>query len=266
MFTEYFKFRSVPFTKGIPPVALFVHSELLELHNRFKFCVLNNKFAVVTGVCGTGKTTAIRRFDSSLDKSKYVVLYISQSSLNARGFYRIMLDKLGIQARRNIVEAKKQLQEQLYLMQHVKNIHPVCIIDESHLLSYDMLEEIRFLLNMQFDSISPVSLILAGQPELLTKLQSPKCEAINQRIDIIFHLKPFDLTTTNEYIKHQLKYAGAKNDIFTEKAISDIHVNTSGVARRIDKVCTNCLIYASQKKINIIDDHVVNYVSNGEFM
>ena len=29
-----------------------------------------------------------------------------------------------------------------------------------------MLEEIHFLLNMKFDSVSPVALILAGQPEL----------------------------------------------------------------------------------------------------
>ena len=265
MFNAFYKLKNVPFTKSTPPASLFPHKNLLELHERCKFCVLNDKFAVITGICGTGKTTAIRRFVSSLNKSKYIVLYIADSSLNPRCFYRTMLSQLGIQARRSKNEAKQQLQEQLFLLKHAKGITPVCIIDEGHTLSYEMIEELRFVLNMQFDSINPLSLILCGQPELRMKLKSSKCEAVEQRIDINYHLLPFDLDSTSKYIKHQLKYAGATHDIFTEESISIIHASSSGIARKIDKICTSCLFYGEQKKISVIDGNIVKEIVELEF-
>ena len=70
-------------------------------------------------------------------------------------------------------------------MKAVDDVKTVCVVDESHLLSFEMLEEIRFLLNMKFDSMSPMALILAGQPELWERrLILQKCEAIHQRIDV----------------------------------------------------------------------------------
>jgi type II secretory pathway predicted ATPase ExeA len=43
---------------------------------------------------------------------------------------------------------------------------PVLVIDEAHLLSPLMLQGIGFLINFQIDSLSPLALILVGQPEL----------------------------------------------------------------------------------------------------
>lgn len=56
-------------------------------------------------------------------------------------------------------EAKKQLHEQVSILKAVDDIDTVCVVDEAHLLSFEMLEEIRFLLNVRFDSTSPVALI-----------------------------------------------------------------------------------------------------------
>lgn len=50
-------------------------------------------------------------------------------------------------------------------------IHAVIIVDEAHPLERDMLEELRFLINVNIDSKSPSALILSGQPELNDKMQ-----------------------------------------------------------------------------------------------
>lgn len=60
-------------------------------------------------------------------------------------------------------------------------------------------------------------------------------------------------------------YAGADNDIFTETAINLIHEFSAGMARVIDKVCTDLLIYGSQNKKRLIDDHAVRAILEGEF-
>ena len=151
-------------------------------------------------------------------------------------------------------------------MQAVDGISTVCVVDEAHLLSFEMLEEIRFLLNMKFDFISPISLILSGQTELWeNRLSLKKCTAIRQRIDIQSTLNPYDRAMTGEYIRHQLSYAGAGSDIFTEKAVDSIFDYSAGVARVIDKVCTNVLIYGCQNRLRLIDDHAVKFVLECEF-
>lgn len=152
-------------------------------------------------------------------------------------------------------------------MKAVDDIRTVCVVDESHLLSFEMLEEIRFLLNMRFDSMSPMALILAGQPELWERrLILQKCDAIRQRIDVQSVLNHYDRARAGEYISHQLTYAGAQSDIFTDKAIDQIFEYSKGIARTIDKVCTSVLIYGSQNRLRLINDHAVDIVLKGEFM
>lgn len=151
-------------------------------------------------------------------------------------------------------------------MQAVDGINTVCVVNESHLLSFDMLEEIRFLMNIKFDSVSPIAFILSGQTELWkNRLSLQKCEAIRQRIDIQSLLNHYDRSRTGDYIRHQLSYAGVQSDIFTEKAIDSIFSYNAGVARMIDRVCTNVLIYACQNRLYLIYEHAVNVLLECEF-
>ena len=57
---------------------------------------------------------------------------------------------------------------------------PLILIDEAHLLSPAMLEEIRFLTNFHMDSASPMALCLVGQPELRNKLRLRAFEAVSR--------------------------------------------------------------------------------------
>ncbi|WP_246067649.1 general secretion pathway protein [Paenibacillus koleovorans] len=61
-----------------------------------------------------------------------------------------------------------------------------------------------------------------------------------------------------------MTYAGAGHDAFTEAAIDDVFRFSSGAARLINKVCTHSLIYGSQNKHRIIDDHMIKRVIQGE--
>ena len=266
MFEEFYSFRATPFTRGIPSDSLYIPPELKEVLSRMEHVSRNRLFAVLTGDCGTGKTTVLRRLDSILDPRHYRMLYVSDSKLTPLGFYRILLEQLGIVASWNRAGAKRQLHEQLSVMKAVDGVSTVCVVDEAHLLSFDMLEEIRFLLNMKFDSVSPMALILSGQPELWERrLGLKKCEAIAQRIDIQSVLNHYDRSRTGQYIRHQLSYAGTDQEIFTERAIDRIYDYSKGVARVIDKVCTSVLIYSSQNRLRLIDDHAVSLVLQGEF-
>lgn len=262
MFEAFYEFKATPFTRGIPTDQLFITKELEEVLSRMKHVSKQQLFAVLTGDCGTGKTTILRKLRDTLNPQRYRMLYVSESKLTPTNFYKIVLEQLGIHAGRSSAIAKQQLT----VLKAVHDVSVVCVVDESHLLSFAMLEEIRFLLNTELDSVSPLALILAGQPELWKRrLALEKCRAIRQRIDIQSELDHYNRAYTGQYVQCQLTYAGATSELFTEKAIDRIYEYSSGVARMIDKVCISVLIYGSQNRMRLIDDHAVAKVLEGEF-
>ncbi|PWJ51573.1 ExeA family protein [Faecalicatena contorta] len=265
MFETFYEMSATPFTRGIPSSALYMPPELMEVSNRLSYVAKRRLFAVVTGDCGTGKTTIVRSFKDSLDRNRYKFLYLSDSKLTPRNFYRLLLEQMGFTPKYNRGDAKRQLHEEIEILKAVHGIQPVCVCDEAHLMNREMLEEIRFLLNTHLDSISPLGLILVGQTELWNKLKLQSYAAIRQRIDVISILNHYDRSQTGAYIKTQLNFAGTQNDIFTEAAIDEIHQHTAGTARMIDKVCTSLLLYASQSRLRLVDDHAARLVLECEF-
>lgn len=265
MYETFYEMKNTPFTRGIPSDSLYMSTELSEVMGRLEYVAKRQLFAVLTGDCGTGKTTILRKFHDSLDENEYKFLYVSDSKLTPRNFYRYLLAQMGFTAKYNRGDAKHQLHDEIAVMKAVHGIHPVCVCDECHLMSREMLEEIRFLLNTRLDSESPMGLILVGQSELWQKLKLQAYTAIRQRIDIRSALNHYDRAATGAYITNHLNYAGVENALFTDAAIDAIYQYTSGTPRMIDKVCTSLLLYGSQAKIRVIDDHAVKLVLECEF-
>lgn len=264
MFEAFYGLTNTPFTRDIPTDQLYPSHLLEETLGRLEYAAQRQLFVVMTGDSGTGKTTAIRRFKESLDAMKYVVLYLADSMLTPRHFYKGLLEQLGCEAKFYRGDAKRQLHREIELMRGVQHLQPVVIVDEAHLLDKEMLEEVRFLLNFKMDAVSPMALILVGQSELWDKLGLQSYAAVRQRIDLKCRLVHFDRAQVGEYIKRHLEYAGAEHDIFSDNAIDEIYRFSAGTARLINKVCTHCMIYGAQNGRRIIDDHMVKLVIQGE--
>ena len=264
MFEDFYGFERTPFTRNIPTDQLYQSLILEETLGRLQYAADRQMFAVVTGDCGTGKTTAIRRFRDILDSSKFSVMYLADSKLTPRHFYKGLLEQLGCEAKFYRGDAKRQLHKEIELMQGIHKLRPVVIVDEAHLLDREMLEEVRFLLNFKMDSQSPMALILVGQSELWEKFQLQAYAAIRQRIDIQCRLNHYDRAQMGEYVHRHLDYAACDKEIFSDAALDEIFKYSSGSARLINKLCTHCLLYGAQNGRRIIDDHMVKLVIQGE--
>lgn len=264
MFNHFYSFKSTPFTRDIPTSALYYPDMLDETIGRLEFAAESQLFAVVTGDAGTGKTTTLRRFTDELDSSQYKVLYLADSKLTPRHFYKGLLEQLGCESKFYRGDAKRQLHNQIEMMRGIHGLLPVVIVDEAHLLDREMLEEVRFLLNFKMDAESPMALILVGQSELWDRLRLQSFAAIRQRIDLQCKLPHYDRAQVGEYVQKHLSEVGAQSDIFTDAAIHEIFQSSNGTPRLVNKICTHCLIYGAQNKQKLIDDHMVKLVIEGE--
>lgn len=266
MYEAFFEMEHTPFTRDIPPGLLYESPYVADAIGRLTYAADRQLFAVVTADAGCGKSTLIRRFVDSLSKDRYIFLYLSDSKLTPRWFYKGLLDQLGIESKFYRGDAKRQLQNQIEIIRGVQNKKVICILDEAHLLERETIEEFRFLLNYRFDSMSPMALVLVGQTELWDKLKLQRYAAVRQRIDINCVLPHLDRPETERYIQSHLKYADGRQDLFTDKALDDIYRESAGIPRSINRISEKCLMYAFQQNKRLIDEHMVRYVVDHEML
>jgi len=266
MIEQFFSFKHIPFERNIPTEHLYATPKFDELLSRLEYVARNRKFCVVTGNVGVGKTTAARMLVASLDPDSFRCIYIADSALTPRVFYWEVLTQLDSDEKPSFYrsEGKRKMLSRFMHLAERSQVIPVIIIDEAHLLSASMLEETRFLLNNDMDSHNTMSLIVLGQSELRANLSKEKYEPITQRIDFRFALVPYDRAQTQDYIHSHLRYAGEEREIFTSSAVDAVFNFSGGIARKINKVCSMSLLYASQKAMRTIDGGTVDYVAEQE--
>ena len=68
---------------------------LEEALGRLEYAERRQLLAVVTGNCGIGKTTTVRLFKASLNLAMFLVMYLADSKLTPRHFYKGLLEQLG---------------------------------------------------------------------------------------------------------------------------------------------------------------------------
>jgi type II secretory pathway predicted ATPase ExeA len=241
---EFFGMQGVPFTREIDPKQCFVSLSHKEATARLEFTVQHRQVCLLTGDAGMGKTTVVRALLRQLDTVGYRYEYICDSSLTPKLFYREILDRFGISASSRPTELKRQYQSLLLDMYEQDKKISVIVLDEAHRFSETMLQEIRFLLNFREDSVSPLALILVGQPSLRTQLKVRHLDAIDQRIQMRYQVMGLTEKETEQYIQHQVKMVGTPQEIFSEEAIRAVYNFSQGVPRKINTLCSQALLDA----------------------
>jgi type II secretory pathway predicted ATPase ExeA len=125
----------------------------------------------------------------------------------------------------------------------------ILIIDEAQGLSPELLEELRLLSNLQYESRLMLQIFLVGQEPLMDIVRSPGMEQLHQRLIAAAQIKLLDFEQTVDYIIHRLSCVGWKNDpAFTDEVFSLIHKFSAGVPRRINLICHRLFLNAGLKE------------------
>ena len=122
MYEAFFGMEHTPFVRDVPPEKLYESSAFRETLGRLSYVADRQMFAVVTADSGCGKSTLIRRFYSELPKEDYIVLYLSDSKLTPRWFYKGLLDQLGLESRFYRGDSKRQLQQEIEISRKIFGI------------------------------------------------------------------------------------------------------------------------------------------------
>src|SRR6187397_240390 len=227
MYLEHFKLNELPFRLSPDPAFLY----LSKHHARAKAYMestiwFTDGFVVITGEIGSGKTTLIETFLKELEKD-VVVAQINQTQVSAIEFLQSVLVQFGFQPfRMKKAELLSTLNEFL-VEQYANGRRVLLIVDEAQNLSNKVLEEIRLLSGVETTKEKVLRIILAGQPELNEKLDSPELVQLTQRIRLRFHLGTLSREDLRSYVRHRLDVAGADGrEIFAEDTFPELYKYT----------------------------------------
>jgi type II secretory pathway predicted ATPase ExeA len=258
MIEQHFGFQAIPFQKDVHADGLYLSSQLQELQARLDFLIRTRGIGLITGEVGSGKSTAVRRFCSGLDPSRYLVLYVSDSTLTPRMVYSRLLLMLGINS--SARNCRSRFENAVLDTYDGQGKLTVLVIDEAHCLPDATIHEIRFIANFKMDSASPMAIVIIGQPELRQRLKLAVFEPIAQRITVRFHMTGMTATETKEYIKHCLESVGCNQQLFSDTAVARIHDYSRGLPRLVNNMCRDCLVAACIDNTHVIDEHIVERV------
>jgi len=258
MFTQYFGLKFNPFTKEIDEKHLYESKDFGELESRLEYMEKTRGFFLLTADVGVGKTTALRRFASTLNPGLYRVCYSAIASLTVLDFYRSLVMGMGASPEFSKIKMFGQLQQLVIASYHDKRVTPVFILDEAQSLSNGALEDLRMVFNFKMDSENPFILILAGHHTVRHRLQLSVHQALRQRFVGNYHMSGLSKAETSEYLSSRLKIAGAADpSIFSEAAAESIHNQTNGSPRLVNNLADASLKLAAILDKRLIDDEIV---------
>lgn len=262
MYKAFFRLKRNPFEVSPDPYFMYATPCHHEAFASLYYGIRSRKgFMVMTGEVGTGKTLVLRCLTDQLDKLRIQYAYVFNPLLSPDEFLRYTLADLNL---RVPTTGKNDVLLQLYgyLAQRQKvEQTTVLIVDEAHLLSPEILEEIRLLGNLESRQSKLLQIALVGQPELDNRLDSPNLRQLKQRIALRCQLQPLSLEQTGEYIAWRLGRAGAlpgpEAPAFPADAVSEVFEHSLGYPRLINTICENALIFACGAETRVISKDLV---------
>mgnify|MGYP006202767653 FL=1 len=260
MYSQYFGFSELPFTIAPNPRYLYLSEQHREALASLLYGINSNGgFVLLTGDVGTGKTTVCRCLLEQLPEHAEVA-FILNPKYSITELLEAICDELKISYQHSAHRIKGYIDAlNAHLLEsHARGINTVLIIDEAQNLSFDVLEQIRLLTNLETSSQKLLQIILIGQPELLATLARPELRQLNQRITARYHLKALSREELSAYVGHRLAVGGRAAPLFTRAALRRLHRLTGGVPRMVNIICDRALLGAYVERCNRVDWWVLN--------
>lgn len=179
---SFFGLKSLPFTKDLDPDAVYESPAHAQAQDRLRYLVDRRGIGAIFGTPGTGKSTLLRSFMTSLGRSAILVCYLAHTTCAVLDLCREIARGFGLEPGYRKADVVREMKEQIVKLSRAQKIRPLLVIDDAHLLPTGFLEEIRLLTSLDADGADDLTVVIAGHPQLERNLKLAVHEALAQRI------------------------------------------------------------------------------------
>ena len=245
-----------PFSTDIPTEALYPHPKVEAFCWRVEQTLIHDGgFAMISGEPGTGKSVALRQLAQRLSGVRDVsVGVISLPSGRLGDFYREMGDLFGVElSPHNRWGGFKKLRERWIAHLEGTLTRPVLLIDEAQEVPSAVLNELRLLSSVDFDSRNLLSVVLAGDKRLINKLRQDDLLPLGSRIRTRLATEYASREELTACMQHLLKSAG-NTSLMSEALIRTLCEHAIGNYRVLIGMADELLNTAAGQELTHLDE------------
>jgi len=244
MYEQFFGLRERPFDLTPNPRYLVLTESHLEVLRNLEYGIGSKKgITLLTGEAGSGKTTVIR---AAIERQPLKVhcVHLNNPMLTRDEFVEMLAVSFGLSEAASRSKAAMLIElERLLLDRRERDETTTLIMDEAQSLPLDLLEELRLLANIETNDEKLMSVIIAGQPEIATRLNEQSLRQFKQRVALRCQLRSLTPIETAAYVAGRIRAAGGVGaHLFTRDAVSAIHKYSAGLPRTISVIADNALL------------------------
>ena len=243
MYEPYWRLQQAPFGSDCGSRCYFAagshEGALLKLRYLIE---RGEQCGLLVGDHGLGKTYLSRVLTDGLAAEKYAIAQVVYPRLTADALLGDIAARLGVDPGEEDSAAGRiaiRVEHRLRQMADEEKRVIVCV-DEAHLLDAPHFQTLQLLLNLSEAAGCLVSLLLIGQPQLLTVIR--RVGGLSARVSVRTTLHPFSPEETAAYVRHRLRLAGRDECPFSEETLSALHELSQGVPRQINHIADLALL------------------------
>lgn len=244
-----------PFSQQVPTSALWALPQIESFCWRIEQQIGEGGFALVTGDSGAGKSAALRLLSERLSNVRDLsVGSLTRPQAKMSDFYRELGHLFGISlSPSNRWNSSKVLREKW--LAHIEALvyRPVLVIDEAQEMNSGVFSELRLLASADLDSRAILTIVLAGDQRLATRLQDVDLLPIASRIRTRLRLESLPPKQLQECLNHLLKAAGNPR-LLTASLLATLCEHAAGNLRLLMNMANDLLTAASHQERDQIDE------------
>jgi len=245
-----------PFTPEVPNEALYVPPKLENFFWRIENNLIRDGgFALISGDPGTGKSVALRLLASKLSQVRDAqVVVITHPSAKLADFYRELGEIFGVTLKlHNRWEGFKSLRERWF--SHMQNtlLRPILLIDEAQEIPNNVLNELRLMASMEFDSRILLSVILSGDQRLNDKLRRDELAPLGSRIQIRLNTEYASPEELSDALQHLITNSG-NSSLMSKALVKTLCEHAMGNYRALCNMAGELLATATRQELTQLDE------------
>ena len=262
-YLEFFGLTRPPFARLSQPSQIF-HTEQYSLLMAHLAAATEHSdcLVVICGADGSGKTTLLNHYISGLgDDISYAT--IDETCKGEKEFYCAFLRQLGFNDITGTPRELRRITKEFLVHRGMAGDPVLMMIDNAHLVHPKVLEQLRLISAIKAKNHRVLSVVLAGNSDLVQIMDSPAMSQIKFHSHVHFNIRVYTREETANYVCHHLKMAGATDAVnFSKTAHPLIYRYTGGIPNLINVLCTDLLTEAYAMESHIIKDDLVRTVAD----
>ncbi len=258
MFLDYYQLKEQPFGLLADSAQAFpgrAHTEALE---SLEDALLGGRGNLaLVAQAGTGKTTLLQRIYEDLREEGRAAL-LFQKGCDSRAILQFVLSGLGVECAEFERASLLNKLNEVWFAEILAGKQLILMFDDAEALDDRTLETLQQIRKYETSKSKLLQMVLCGQPELLTKLESGKFAQLRKGIAEIKKLEPLSPVETTDYVRNRLMVAGHRgHSLFSADAMTVVAELSRGIPRDINKICSRALLEAYARGMQVVTADIV---------